>query len=335
MIIGLSGKNASGKGAVTRYLVDKGFEYFSLSDVIRDDLKATGDDATRENMIERGNELRERFGHSILADRIIIRMRPDRNFVIDSIRHSAEVEAFRKLDGFTLFWIESGESVRFDRIRSRAREGDPKTLEEFRDIEKREMEEASEFHQQILRCRELADRVVENDGSMSELHDQLDRYLLELSRNYRRPPWDEYFMEIARVVAMRSNCLKRRVAAIIVKDRRIISTGYNGTPRGTKNCNEGGCPRCGRMASSGTDLEECYCSHGEENAITQAAYHGVNLANSTIYSTFSPCLICTKMIINSGICEVVYDARYPLGDSSLKLLKEAGVKARHLELEGE
>jgi dCMP deaminase len=335
MIIGLSGKNASGKGAVARYLMDKGFEFFSLSDVIRDDLEATGREITREEMIKRGNELRERFGPSILADRIIIRMKPDRNYIIDSFRHSAEVEAFRKLDGFTLFWVESEDTIRFDRIQSRGREGDPKTLEEFRDIERREMEEASEFHQQILRCRELADHVIENNDSIADMQAQLDHLLLQLSKSYRRPPWDEYFMEIARVVAMRSNCLKRRVAAIIVKDRRIISTGYNGTPRGTKNCNEGGCPRCGRFASSGKDLAECYCSHGEENAITQAAYHGVNLNNSTIYSTYSPCLICTKMIINSGIREVVYNANYPLSESSLMLLNEAGVEVRQLKLEGD
>ena len=82
-----------------------------------------------------------------------------------------------------------------------------------------------------------------------------------------RPDWDEYFMEIAKVVALRSNCSRRHVAAVIVKDKRIISTGYNGTPRGIKNCNEGGCPRCSGHAPSGTGLEECICSHGEENAI--------------------------------------------------------------------
>ena len=82
-------------------------------------------------------------------------------------------------------------------------------------------------------------------------------------------------MAIARVVASRSNCVKRKVAAVITRDRRIISTGYNGTPRGTRNCNEGGCPRCNGFAEGGTRLDECLCSHGEENAITQAAYHGV------------------------------------------------------------
>jgi dCMP deaminase len=332
MIIGLSGKNASGKGEIARFLAEKGFEYHSLSDVIREDLSITGDDITRENLITRGNELRERFGPSILADRIIIRIKPDRNIVVDSIRHPAEVDAFRKIAEFTLVWVEAEERVRFERIKGRKRKGDPEVTSEFNELERRELEGASEFHQQLLRCKDLADLVFENNGSITDLQQKIHGVLIDLSRDYKRPSWDEYFMEIARVVAMRSNCLKRKVASIIVKDKRIISTGYNGTPRGTKNCNEGGCPRCGRLTSSGKDLAECFCSHGEENAITQAAYHGVNLSGATLYSTFSPCLICTKMIINAGIEEVIYNAEYPLGESSLKLLEEAGVETRQLDL---
>lgn len=147
-----------------------------------------------------------------------------------------------------------------------------------------------------------------------------------------RPAWDEYFMEIAKVVAMRSNCVTRKVAAIIVKDKRIISTGYNGTPRGTKNCNEGGCPRCNSESESGKNLEECYCSHGEENAIVQAAYHGISVKEGILYTTFSPCLLCTKMIINAGIREVVYNEEYPLSGSSFALLEEAGVAARRVKI---
>ena len=96
------------------------------------------------------------------------------------------------------------------------------------------------------------------------------------------------------------------------------------------NCNEGGCPRCNSLAPSGTKLGECLCSHAEENAIVQAAYHGISVSSATIYSTFSPCLICTKMIINAGIAEVVYDLDYPLNDSAEALLKEAGATARRL-----
>jgi dCMP deaminase len=127
---------------------------------------------------------------------------------------------------------------------------------------------------------------------------------------------------------MRGNCMKRKVAAIIVKDRRVVSTGYNGTPRGAKNCNEGGCPRCNGMAPSGTALDECLCCHGEENAITQAAYHGTSLKGATLYTTYAPCLLCTKMIINSGIAEVVYNQDYPLNERALSLLQECGVSLR-------
>ncbi|MCR4368548.1 MAG: dCMP deaminase family protein [archaeon] len=144
--------------------------------------------------------------------------------------------------------------------------------------------------------------------------------------DWKRPSWDEYFMNIAKEVAMRSNCIKRKVAAVIVKDKRIISTGYNGTPRGVKNCNEGGCPRCNNFTSSGTKLDDCLCSHAEENAIVQSAYHGVAIAGSVIYTTYSPCITCSKMIINAGIKKVVYNSDYPLGDTAKGLLKEAGVE---------
>lgn len=145
-----------------------------------------------------------------------------------------------------------------------------------------------------------------------------------------RPDWDHYFMEIAQVVARRSNCSRRQVAAVIVKDHRIISTGYNGTPRGIKNCFEGGCPRCNSDTPSGSRLDECICSHGEENAIVQAAYHGIAVKDATLYTTFSPCLLCAKMIINSGIIEVVYQERYTIDDISQRLLKEAKINLRPL-----
>jgi dCMP deaminase len=152
--------------------------------------------------------------------------------------------------------------------------------------------------------------------------------------NFDRPEWDEYFLNIAKVVASRSNCIKRKVAAIIVKDKRVISTGYNGTPRGARNCDEGGCPRCNSMAESGTALEECLCSHGEENAIIQAAYHGTSVKGATLYTTFAPCLLCTKMIINSGIVEVVYNEEYALNERALSLLRECGIVLRRYHFEG-
>ena len=138
-------------------------------------------------------------------------------------------------------------------------------------------------------------------------------------------------MEIAHVAARRSNCSRRQVAAVIVKDHRIISTGYNGTPRGIKNCFEGGCPRCSSDTPSGDKLEECLCSHGEENAIVQAAYHGIAVKDATLYTTYSPCLLCAKMIINSGIREVVFHRNYSIDQTARRLLKEAGLILRPLD----
>ena len=148
-----------------------------------------------------------------------------------------------------------------------------------------------------------------------------------------RPSWDRYFMDIAHVAASRSNCSRRQVAAVVVRDKQIISTGYNGTPRGIKNCSDGGCPRCNSDIPSGEGLGQCLCSHAEENAIVQAAYNGIRLKGATLYTTFSPCLLCAKMIINAGIVEVVYHQHYTIDDVSMGLLKEAGVAVRSVDEE--
>jgi len=143
-----------------------------------------------------------------------------------------------------------------------------------------------------------------------------------------RPDWDTYFMNIAHVVKTRGNCSRRQVAAVVVKDRRLISTGYNGTPRGVRNCCDGGCIRCASEAPSGSALSDCICSHAEENAITQSAYHGISVKDATMYVTLSPCLTCAKMIINGGIAEVIYDEEYHFNEQTRSLFAEAGVRCR-------
>ncbi len=151
------------------------------------------------------------------------------------------------------------------------------------------------------------------------------------TRPKRRPGWDEYFIDIAHVVARRSNCRRRQVAALIVVEKRIISTGYNGTPRGIKNCYEGGCPRCAGDSKSGANLGDCICAHAEENAIVQAAYHGISVRGGTLYSTISPCLMCAKMIINAGLKEVVYEHDYHFQKTVRDLFRKAGVKCRQFK----
>lgn len=140
-----------------------------------------------------------------------------------------------------------------------------------------------------------------------------------------RPDWNSYFMRMAHLAASRSTCLRRRVGAVIVKDRMVLSTGYNDTPRGVRNCGEGGCARCASDVAPGTSHDTCLCLHSEQNAIIQAAYHGVAIAGSTIYVTYQPCLICAKMILNVGITRIVFEGVYP-DPLALEMLRNASVE---------
>jgi len=155
---------------------------------------------------------------------------------------------------------------------------------------------------------------------MSERHDDnLDQ----------RPSWDEYFMQICRVVATRSTCLRRQVGAVLVSDRRILSTGYNGAPKGMAHCAElGGCYREQNQVPSGERQELCRALHAEQNAIIQAAVHGVKLERVTAYCTTQPCVTCAKMLINADVRRIVYEIAYP-DDLSLEMLREAGVELVH------
>jgi dCMP deaminase len=140
-----------------------------------------------------------------------------------------------------------------------------------------------------------------------------------------RPGWDSYFMDIVELVKTRSTCLRRQVGAIIVKDRRILSSGYNGAPMGAKHCEEIGCLRDKLCIPSGQRHEICRAAHAEQNAIVQAAFSGTCIRDSDMYITTQPCSICAKLIINSGIKRIVFKGDYP-DELSMSLLNEAGVR---------
>ncbi|MGB7604802.1 MAG: dCMP deaminase family protein [Lutisporaceae bacterium] len=143
--------------------------------------------------------------------------------------------------------------------------------------------------------------------------------------DFVRPSWDEYFMSIAEMVKTRSTCTRRQVGAVIVKDKRILTTGYNGTPTGLKHCGEVGCLREQLGIPSGQRHELCRGIHAEQNAIIQAAGFGVPIQGSTIYITLSPCILCTKMLINSGITRIVTKEAYN-DELALKMLEESGIE---------
>lgn len=140
-----------------------------------------------------------------------------------------------------------------------------------------------------------------------------------------RPSWENYFMGITTLVAMRSTCLRRSVGAIIVKDKRILTTGYNGAPSGIRHCIEVGCLREQLNVASGERHELCRGIHAEQNAIIQAAFHGVSIEDSTLFCTNLPCSICAKMIINAGIKKIYYQSGYADAISE-DMLQEASVE---------
>jgi len=147
----------------------------------------------------------------------------------------------------------------------------------------------------------------------------------------KRPDWTPYFMEIAGIVAKRSTCVRRSVGALVVKEKRILSTGYNGAPSGLKHCLDLGCIREQTGVASGERHELCRGLHAEQNAIIQAAYHGVPIRGSLLYSTHLPCSICVKMIINAGIVQIFYLEGYP-DDLAAQLIAESGIIVEQVSL---
>lgn len=159
----------------------------------------------------------------------------------------------------------------------------------------------------------------------SETRHRIERLQPEESR----PSWDQYFMDIVELVGKRSTCLRRKVGAILVKDKRILTTGYNGPPMGITHCSETGCLRDELGIPSGERHELCRGLHAEQNAIIQAAYHGINISGATLYCSNLPCIICSKMIINAGIKKIKY--RHGYADKLAEdMLNEAGIEVHRL-----
>jgi len=147
-------------------------------------------------------------------------------------------------------------------------------------------------------------------------------------RPITRPGWDQYFMSIANVVASRSTCIRRQVGSIIVRDKRILSSGYNGAPAGLRHCLEIGCLREQKGVPSGQRHELCRGLHAEQNAIIQAAVHGTAIKDSIYYVTHQPCVLCAKILINAGIKKIVFQGEYP-DPMALELFEEAGIELVH------
>lgn len=239
------------------------------------------------------------------------------NFVIE-IRSMEEWLILSKRPFALLLFIDAPCKLRYER---HCQQGEIQDLMQF--ITKQDELFIMESHMELSKKA-----TIHINNSFSTLED-FKAHLEQLNLanpEWTRPSWDIYFMKLSQLAATRTNCMKRSVAAIITKENRVISTGYNGTAMKTKNCLEGGCSRCNNNSSCGTLLEECLCLHAEENALLEAGRDRAN--GATMYVTSCPCLGCAKKIAQVGIAQVIYDQSYSMDEASLKLLTEAGVILR-------
>ena len=330
MIVGCTGLNASGKDEVARILQEMNFFHISLSDFIREEAKSRELSPSRDNLIKVGNELRTDFGADVLAKRAVMKLNDGENYVITSIRNPFEVKALDRRDDFLLINVIAQDEMRVKRIVSRGREGDPKTLEELKAKERKE-NSSNPNAQQLDAVAKMAKVTISNNSTLDVLEKKVGKlvkdWLFKLQDS--RPDWDSYFMNIAEQVKMRATCMSAKKGAIVVRNKMIVSTGYNGSPKNIVHCTDGGCERCtlrhlGKL-KSGDYSAPCICCHSEENAIVQAAVNGVSTRDAVMYTTFTPCTNCAKLIINAGIKKVVAMVNYP-DDVGHKLLRDAGVE---------
>ncbi len=329
-IIGLVGFDCSGKGTVAAYLKDQyGFQYHSLSDTIREEATARGLDHKTETLIALGRELREGHGNNVLAERTMNKLAANTRYVIDSIRHPDEVKSLRSKVRFSLIAVHAPLYDRWQRFNARKKEGEQISLDEFAERDSRAFYTA-DAGQQVGLCIPQVQHHIFNHGVGTErvLYSQVNDILKALER----PSWDEYFLGIMDAVAKRGTCDRGMAAAVIVKDRQILATGYVGAPAGLSHCDEAGHLMEERINEDKSHSQHCIrTAHCEQNALSQAAKHSVDVEGATLYVGMEPCRDCTKSIINSGIERVVARRRYQKGELARKWLNEAGVKLDVLE----
>lgn len=330
MIIGLTGSLGAGKSIVSDFLKEKGFVYLSLSDELREIAKERKIELIRKNLQDLGNWLRENFGVGILAEKVLdkIQNQEYKRAIVDGIRNPAEIKVLRQLKNFFLVSVDASQEIRFQRLISRNRESDPKTWEEFVEVDDRDKGIGElETGQAVEKCMKQADFVLINPGSLEEIKEKMSKLYEEIERKIPRPSWEEYFMEIARAVAKRATCNRGKSGCIIVKNKQILVTGYVGSPKGLPHCDEIGHQIKKTIHEDGSISEHCVrTTHAEQNAICQAAKLGIAIDNATLYCKMTPCLVCAKMIINAGIKRVVCEKRYHADKESEEMFKQAGIE---------
>jgi dCMP deaminase len=320
MLIGICGGICAGKASVASYLIEEhGFKRLSLARPSSS--KGPNTEAKKAPKDELYFDDCEQ-----LLDYVTARWRE--RFVTTDIWDEHALELLLRRPFFILVGVDAPLTVRFERYKQKMlAQPNPQSEPNLADFVARDDEHLYAPRSGLAPLLHRAQlRLLNSSSSLLSLRAALRS--LDLTNEERmRPSWDQYFMQLASLAAQRCNCMKRRVGCVLVQERRVISTGYNGTPRGVTNCNEGGCPRCNTAQSAGTALDTCLCLHAEENALLEAGRDRIR-QGSTLYCNTCPCLTCSVKIAQVGIREVVYAIGYHVDGKAAEIMREAGVTLR-------
>lgn len=328
MLIGISGTVGAGKTEVVRYLTFQGFEHIALSRLsLEENGVANGMSETNGSAKEDGYVRPKHVFHKIdeLVEFVTANFRG--NYVLSDVDRFDVLEPLQKRPFFLHLSIDA--PIKMRHLRSIAKKTNEVSIAEFIELCDKQLYSTPHPLAQIM--NEAHIKIINTSSSVKDLYVQLSELkLLDPSR--LRPTWDSYFMRLADLAALRSNCMKRRVGCVVVRGNRVIATGYNGTPRHLTNCNEGGCPRCNMGNGSGANLSTCLCLHAEENALLEAGRDRIAGTHpeetSVLYCNTCPCLTCSIKIVQSGIKEVVYAQSYSMDDSSHQVMSQANIVLR-------
>jgi dCMP deaminase len=339
MIIGLTGTLCAGKGTVVEFLKAHGFKHFSVRDFLYEEIDKRGLPRVRDSLVSVANELRASHGPGFLAESLYNRAKEfGGDVIIESIRAPGEIEVLSSKGDFLLLAIDADRALRFKRMISRLSETDHVDFKTFCDQEDKEMHSSDPFKQNLSVCIDKADYLVLNNGSLDELHLQVKEILKVLREkqgqelpygvnDYVRPSWDEYFLKIMDVVALRATCDRGRSGCVIARDNQILVTGYVGAPRGLFHCDDVGHLLKNVLKDDGTVRQHCVRTvHAEQNAIAQAARLGISIKGSTLYCRMEPCSVCAMLIINCGISRVVCEKRYHAAQETREMFAQAGIE---------
>jgi dCMP deaminase len=251
-----------------------------------------------------------------------------RNFVTTSIHTSETVDVLSRRPLFVLIHVDSPISTRWHRFSTRCSAASlmPPSLEQF--VLRNDQHHYSPSTGLISLASRAQIKILNTASNIASLRSSLDALNLT-DQNRIRPTWDHYFMTLSNLAARRSNCMRRQVGCVLVRAHRVISTGYNGTPRNLTNCTSGGCPRCNNTKGNpgGQSLSTCLCIHAEENALLEAGRDRVG-GGAVLYCNTCPCLTCSIKIVQVGIAEVVFSQSYYMDEEAARIFREAGVKLR-------